>query len=89
MEFEGRPTLRGHDELRERAQNRPGGSFHLTTNEVIDIEGDVAKVTSYLVLVGGKAPGVLIAGRYDDVLHRVEGRWLFAVRHLDPVLTAS
>ena len=87
MEFGGRPPVAGLDELRAYGAGRTGGSFHLSTNEVIDLDGDEARVTSYIAVVAGDGdPVIRIAGRYDDVVRRVDGAWKFARRTLDPRL---
>lgn len=56
---------------------------HLTTNPIIDIDGDVARVRSaYTVLQ--QAPDsplqTIISGRYHDTLRRIDGRWRFTER---------
>lgn len=87
MEFGGRPPAHGIDELRAYGSGRTGGSFHLSTNEVIEVDGDEARVTSYIAVVGGEAdPVIRVAGRYDDVVRRIDGTWKFARRTLDPRL---
>ena len=56
---------------------------HLLTNHVVAIDGDTAKHTCYYLaqhLRAGKR--FLAAGRYDDELRRVNGRWLIAARAL-------
>jgi 3-phenylpropionate/cinnamic acid dioxygenase small subunit len=63
---------------------------HLTTNPVIEVDGDSARCrSSFAVLqqVGDGALAPVAAGRYDDLFERVDGRWRFAVRvfHLDQV----
>jgi hypothetical protein len=50
---------------------------HLTTNSVIDLDGDVAAAVSdfaFLAFDDGRLV-VSLAGRYHDELHRVDGRW--------------
>ena len=59
---------------------------HITTNVVIDVEGDEARSQSYLtvLLPAAQSPISLIA-RYEDRLRRVDGQWRFAERfvHID------
>ena len=50
---------------------------HLTTNSVIDVEGDIATAVSdfaFLAFADGRLV-VSLAGRYHDELHRVDGGW--------------
>lgn len=59
------------------------GTQHVMTNHVVGVEGDTAKHTCYYLaqhLKDGKR--FLAAGRYEDELRRVEGRWLLAGRVL-------
>ena len=56
---------------------------HVTTNPVIEIDGDVGRVRStYTVLQ--QAPDSpmqpVISGRYHDTLERIDGRWRFTER---------
>lgn len=60
---------------------------HHTMNQVIDIpEPDVARHRSYFLAMLGKDGESRIAfGRYDDVLVRTDGRWLFSTKVNDVV----
>jgi len=54
---------------------------HVTTNILIETNGDKAQSSSYfMLLVTGAEPRVLRIGIYHDRLRRVEGRWLFSER---------
>ena len=56
---------------------------HLTTNPIVEIDGDVARVRSvYTVLqqVEGSPMQTIITGRYHDTLTRIDGRWRFTER---------
>jgi len=56
---------------------------HLTTNPIVEIDGDVARVRSvYTVLqqVEGSPMQTTITGRYHDTLTRIDGRWRFTER---------
>ena len=87
MRFGDRPPVEGKDALREYGSGRQGGSFHLATSEIITVAGDNATVTSYIAVVAGPTdPRIRLAGRYDDRVRRVDGRWLFVERRLDPKL---
>jgi ketosteroid isomerase-like protein len=55
-----------------------GGLHHVVANEVIEVDGDVARSqASIVVLRGGQ---VSSSGRYVDVLRRVDGAWRIAER---------
>jgi hypothetical protein len=56
--------------------------LHLTTDSVICIEGDCARVHSnFLFVAAGETAGIVAAaGRYHDVLVPNGGRWLFKER---------
>lgn len=59
------------------------GTQHVMTNHVVVLDGDTARHTCYYLaqhLKDGKR--FLAAGRYEDELRRVEGRWLIAGRVL-------
>ena len=56
---------------------------HLTTNPIIDFDGDTATVRSTYTVMQ-QAPGMamqpIISGRYHDTLKRINGRWRFTER---------
>lgn len=58
-------------------------SVHISSNPVIDVDGDVATAeTDFLVATrgeDGRAKATLV-GRYRDEFHRVDGRWLIYTR---------
>jgi hypothetical protein len=85
------PRMTGREALRQFASARqPGANIHLSSNAVISVEGDEASVVSYVVVIGPQEnPAVRLAGRYEDRLRRVEGRWRFASRKLDPQMRAT
>ena len=66
-----------------------GGTRHLITNNVIDVRGDRATQTCYLVIIGQRmndgAPGLMATVRFEDELVRTDAGWRFAKRvlHLD------
>lgn len=66
-----------------------GGSFatampglrHLANNHVIEVTGDTASATVYLmVVIAGATPTVAATGVYQDRLERTAEGWLFASR---------
>ena len=71
---EGRSAIRAY---MERAQAEHGRGIHVTSDPVVDVEGDEATATSAYVYVrpGDGGPVTAAAGRYRDRLVRVGGRW--------------
>jgi hypothetical protein len=58
---------------------------HLTTNIVIDLDGDRATVRSNWVLFQNSPGGPVIGsgGGYCDKLAKVDGKWFFRNRTID------
>ncbi len=58
---------------------------HLTTNIVIDLQGDAATARSNWVVIENSAAGPVIGsgGAYADSLVKVNGEWLFRHRKID------
>ncbi|HEX5585882.1 MAG TPA: nuclear transport factor 2 family protein [Acidimicrobiia bacterium] len=85
VEITGRPPLNGKEELRAYAEQRPGGSLHLAASEIIDVDGDTAHVSSYIAVVSAASgtPAIMVAGKYEDDLRRVDGAWKFSHRNLE------
>jgi hypothetical protein len=62
-----------------------GHARHWNWNIDIDIDGDTATMRCYLLAlsVGRQRPSVISGtGIYRDTLRKVDGRWLFAERHV-------
>jgi ketosteroid isomerase-like protein len=57
---------------------------HPINNLSYTIDGDTAKGGAYWQDVGlvNGAPGILIAGRYEDTLRKVDGAWRIATRNI-------
>ena len=57
---------------------------HPINNLSYTIDGDTAKGGAYWQDVGlvNGAPGILIAGRYEDTLRKVNGQWRIATRNI-------
>jgi ketosteroid isomerase-like protein len=57
---------------------------HQIINHVIDVEGDTARTTAYWFALTNNTPQkdvqLLYMGHYEDVLARVNGKWLFKSR---------
>jgi hypothetical protein len=63
--------------------NRPGSTYHLLTNFLIDVRGDTATAWSrwnFVVTGPDNSPKILYGGHYDDVLVRENGHWKFKKR---------
>ena len=77
----------GHDGMRAlhaRTADRPKGTArHITTNTVIDLDGDTATARSYiLVLSVEQTVTIRFSGGYYDRFVKKDGRWYFRSRHI-------
>lgn len=83
-EHRGHAALRAFIELDQPPELR---GLHLTTDSVIEIAGNEAKVSSNFIFVAqGKTASVVVAtGRYHDVLVELGEEWLFARRETELV----
>lgn len=90
-------SLRGHDELRRtssaRALGQYAGTWHLSSNHAIHIDGDRARVRSYLIGVHvisddatDHADG---GGWYDSTLVRTPDGWRFETVRITEVWRAG
>ena len=62
---------------------KPGSTFHVLTNFIIDVHGDTATAWSRWVFVTTGAdnrPTPAMGGHYDDTLIREDGHWKFERR---------
>jgi hypothetical protein len=84
----GGRSVEGAVALRAFAEGR-GGARHVVANEVIDVDGDEARVQAYVFVFAGTPPTGTVSGSYDDSLRRVDGRWRFARRAFTPDVPAS
>lgn len=79
----GPQTARGHSQIRELLEGLPPERInHVISNLSYEIDGDTATGGAYwedIGLVNG-APGVAVAGHYEDILRKVDGRWKFSKR---------
>jgi 3-phenylpropionate/cinnamic acid dioxygenase small subunit len=65
------------------ATGKPGSTYHLLTNFLIDVRGDTATAWSrwnFVVTSADNKPSILYGGHYDDTLVRESGRWKFKRR---------
>ncbi len=76
------------------AKGKPGSTYHLLTNFLIDVQGDSATAWSrwnFVVTSADNKPTIMYGGHYDDTLIRENGQWKFKRRvavndipHSDP-----
>ncbi len=76
------------------AKGKPGSTYHLLTNFLIDVHGDTATAWSrwnFVVTNADNHPSIMYGGHYDDTLVRENGHWKFKRRvavndipHTDP-----
>jgi SnoaL-like domain len=65
------------------ATSRPGSTYHLLTNFLIDVHGDTATAWSrwnFVVTGADNSPKIMYGGHYDDTLVRESGHWKFKKR---------
>jgi uncharacterized protein (TIGR02246 family) len=76
---EGREAIRKY---MMEVQATGSRGVHVTTNSLIDVDGDTATAsTDYLfVRTTAEGLGIIAAGRYHDQLVRDGGQWRFRVR---------
>ncbi|PXY29402.1 nuclear transport factor 2 family protein [Prauserella sp. PE36] len=80
--FEGRDAIMRL--MRDSAHSQDDQRRHVTTNVIIEADGDTASCLSYLTIFSAK-DGVLTAlstGKYDDELVRTEAGWRLRKRHI-------
>jgi uncharacterized protein (TIGR02246 family) len=80
----GGTVISGHESLAKFAASVPRGSRHVVTNELIDVDGDEARVRAYLFLFSGSPATASTTGSYDDSLRRGPDGWRFASRTFRP-----
>jgi len=78
-------TISGKESLRSWANDYPREpSKHFNTNVVIDGDGLVAHVSSYLVVIRLEESGLrpILMGSYEDVVHKTPNGWRINHRKL-------
>ena len=76
--FELMDGIIGHD-----PQPEGSGTYHVMTNDVIDIAGDLARaVTKWMFITpdDNGAPRIQVLGHYNDTFTRENGEWKFLRR---------
>ncbi len=69
--------------MEKNIPGKPGGTYHLLSNFIIDVHGDTATAWSRWQFVtpgADKKPAIAQAGHYDDALVRENGHWKFKRR---------
>lgn len=77
--YTGREALRAFIEQDQPPESR---GLHITTDSVVDVDGDRAHVLSNFLFIAAtpSGPAIIAAGQYIDELVRSGERWLFAER---------
>ena len=81
--LDGRDAIVRHMQQRYD-QTLPARRRHMITNSLLQLDGDQARVDSY-ILLGSTSPdgfALPVVGRYEDELRRDEGTWRFSRRVL-------
>ena len=88
-DWDGGPFGRQQGRANLLAMLKSGGDSatklrHSTTNIVIEVNGNEARATSYIQVlgVGGEAPVIFFAGLYFDHLVKQNGKWMFKQRKI-------
>lgn len=83
--FQGHKAIRAFAERTARTSRERKAQFrHVVSNLVVDVEGDRAHATCYLLdyLTADGRTELLSPGEYDCDCVRIDGRWLFAERRI-------
>jgi pimeloyl-ACP methyl ester carboxylesterase/ketosteroid isomerase-like protein len=75
-------SYQGHEALRELITTFPVQGRHVSTNFVVDVDGDRASASSYLLYLSADGYQPVMFGVYADELVRGPEGWRFAVRKL-------
>lgn len=76
---------RGHAQLAALVRDFPVNGRHLTTDLIIDVDGDSATLRSYMLYLDMGPPcEISMFGVYNDELVRVDGVWKFRRRSFVP-----
>lgn len=76
-------AYRGHTELDELIRTFPVDGRHISTNFIIEVDGDRGQASSYLLYLD-RAAGFAVSmfGVYDDTVVRTDSGWKFSERRL-------
>jgi 3-phenylpropionate/cinnamic acid dioxygenase small subunit len=76
--------LVGEDALRQFLSLVPDDRHHLTMNEIIEVDGDKARVRAYALVTKESPPVISAVGEYEDTLSRTPEGWRFSSRVYRP-----
>lgn len=80
-----KPSCRGHAQLAALARDFPVDGRHLTTDLIIDVDGDEAVMKNYMLYLDMGPPcEVSMFGVYFDKLVRTPSGWKFKERIFEP-----
>lgn len=81
-----KPSCRGHAQLAALVRGFPVEGRHISTDLVIDLEGDIATMRHYLLYLDMRPPGeISMFGVWNDVVVRTPDGWKFKERIFDPL----
>ena len=84
LEMPGSDPIAGRDALTVSGNTFPQlieGVRHWTNNQVVEINGDSATASCYLLLMSaGSPPNMMTTGRYSDELIKTDRGWKFTKR---------
>ena len=80
-----KPSCRGHGQLAALARDFPVNGRHITTDLIIDVNGDEAEMKNYMLYLDMGPPcDVSMFGVYFDKLVRTSEGWKFRERIFEP-----
>lgn len=84
LEIVGGEVIEGREALAAMCRTTGYGVVHLTTDAIIDVDGDKATQDTYLIVAnrteGGGPVAFSTTGRYRDTLIRTDAGWRFQRR---------
>jgi uncharacterized protein (TIGR02246 family) len=76
--------IQGREALRQFVSAIPDDRHHLTMNEIIEMDGDIATVRAYALVTRGSPPIISAVGDYEDTLSNTAEGWRFLRRVYSP-----
>jgi hypothetical protein len=76
----------GSEQLAAQCNSHKGAGFHVTTNPIVEIDGDRATQISRLLMLqpGPDGPKIITTATYTDELVRTPDGWRFKIRRVKP-----